>query len=692
MGKGRLGDGICDEVCNNAACGNGDCLDDPAQKVGWASENCHKSWVGDGVCDIGCYQLRRRRRRGRRPTCTGRQTTASACMSGRDGKLKGGSVAPLARERRLEEGRRLEETEEVVSEEVRTRVVKPHQAPTCHASAADAAVAATARCVGDDCARTAVVLAVDGCIVEPVIGTIVCTVLSDAVSGEEVGKECHGLFDTPVSPDDDEVHLAVPDAREIDVPTAKLPRAACGSHLELRATVCRIAMSDVRTRARPPSPCTALDAAGRRRRRPTRAPRAYKWTAPRRATTPRRRYSRAGRVRRRAGRVRRRAGRYGAAQGGYDAAQGGHDAAQGGYDAAQGGYTPRRRVRRRAGRYDAAQGGYDAAQGGYDAAQGGYDAAQGGYDAAGRVRRRAGRVRRRAGGTTPRRAGPTPRRASTPKDVCGSACQGPEDASKPSAPNVRRVVRMTATVATAAAATASAAPAAAATAGPAGQPATRAARLWLLLGQRLQRGIAVVVAAAAATGTAAGAAILGVEATIHVLQGYPDANSVATTPRRRHVPQARQIEVDGAVVVKTVLRRLPAGAAVAAAVGAADAVAARRRRRCRRRRRRQRHRRRRRHRPTRRPLCCPTRRRACARCASFHRAVADAAAADAAASDAAAVAGTVAAAASAGVHGPTEPAAAAADAAADAAASDAGRRRGPRYVPRHGRLARQQGV
>ena len=144
------------------------------------------------------------------------------------------------------------------------------------------------------------VLAVDGCIVEPVIGTIVCTVLSDAVSGEEVGKECHGLFDTPVSPDDDEVHLAVPDAREIDVPTAKLPRAACGSHLELRATVCRIAMSDVRSRA-----CSAAVAVH------------AVWDAA--AGCPSAEAD---------ARASRRLQMDGAAQGGYDAAQGGSDASQ----------------------------------------------------------------------------------------------------------------------------------------------------------------------------------------------------------------------------------------------------------------------------------------------------------------------------------------------------------------------------
>ena len=359
---------------------------------------------------------------------------------------------------------------------MRTRVVKPHQAPTCHASAADAAVAATARCVGDDCARTAVVLAVDGCIVEPVIGTIVCTVLSDAVSGEEVGKECHGLFDTPVSPDDDEVHLAVPDAREIDVPTAKLPRAAC-AHLELRATVCRIAMSDVRSRA-----CSAAvavhavkDAAAGcpSAEADARASRRHKWTAPRKAGT-----------------------------------------------------TPRRAGRRR-------------------------------------------------------RAGQTPRRA-TCEDVCGS-CRASRTRASPSAPNVRRV-GMTATAATAAAA-ASAAPTAAATAGPAGSRPSSGSGSGSCsgsgynVGRRRRRRRRHRLPPAPPYS-------VRVEATIHVpglsrrQLGRHDSQDAITCLK------ARQIEVDGAVVVETVLRRLPrrrrrrrrrdavAAAAVAVAVAAVAASAA----------------------------------------------------------------------------------------------------------------------
>ena len=49
------GDGICQEACNNAACGfdAGDCEGD----AGWANRFCHNSWIGDGVCDRACYQL-----------------------------------------------------------------------------------------------------------------------------------------------------------------------------------------------------------------------------------------------------------------------------------------------------------------------------------------------------------------------------------------------------------------------------------------------------------------------------------------------------------------------------------------------------------------------------------------------------------------------------------------------------------
>ena len=246
----------------------------------------------------------------RRPTCCRRAANDGLCVYEADGtgKLKGGfSVAPLARERRLE-GRRLEETE-VVSEEVRTRASSRNRtgAHVPRVGGGRLRRGDGPRCVGDDCARTAVVLAVDGYIVEPVIGTIVCTVLSDAVSGEEVGKECHGLFDTPVSPDDDEVPRRPRRARDRAMPTAKLPRAACGSHLELRATVYRIAMSDVRSRA-----CSAAVAVH------------AVWDAA--AGCPSAEAD---------ARASRRLQVDGAAQGGYDAAQGGSDASQGGSDASQ---------------------------------------------------------------------------------------------------------------------------------------------------------------------------------------------------------------------------------------------------------------------------------------------------------------------------------------------------------------------
>ena len=52
-----LGDGICQERCNTAACSfdQGDCLGEEAN--GWANKFCHNTWVGDGVCDLECHKL-----------------------------------------------------------------------------------------------------------------------------------------------------------------------------------------------------------------------------------------------------------------------------------------------------------------------------------------------------------------------------------------------------------------------------------------------------------------------------------------------------------------------------------------------------------------------------------------------------------------------------------------------------------
>lgn len=55
---GWLGDGYCDDDCNNSACSfdNGDCDGgDDSDDDGYCNDNCPNSWVNDGICDNYCY-------------------------------------------------------------------------------------------------------------------------------------------------------------------------------------------------------------------------------------------------------------------------------------------------------------------------------------------------------------------------------------------------------------------------------------------------------------------------------------------------------------------------------------------------------------------------------------------------------------------------------------------------------------